>query len=136
MTDPEVRFHQEWLGLVQPSEGLVVSIPVLVEGQCMARQTPAVQQRLLDLCPVVDPESERRAIRDIPEFLAEMLGLTPDLFDSGEALPADLSLYVPEGRQTVRPTLALRKLDPAPAETGAPDRPRRRLRRAAPGPRM
>jgi hypothetical protein len=120
VTDPEVRFHQEWLGLIQPSEGLVVSVPVLVEAQCMARQTPAVQQRLLDLCPLVDADAEveRRAVRDVPEFLAEMLGLTPDLFDSGEALPPDLRLYVPEGHQTVRPTLALRKLEPAPAESG------------------
>lgn len=120
MTDPEVRFHQEWLGLIQPSEGLVVSIPVLVDAQCLERQPPALQQRLLDLCPPADqesdPEAERRTIRDLPEFLAEMLGLTPDLFDSGEALPEDLSLYVPEGRQTVRPTLALRKIDPAPTE--------------------
>jgi hypothetical protein len=118
VTDPEVRFHQEWLGLIQPSEGLVVSIPALVDAQCMARQTPAVQQRLLDLCPVVDPESEARAIRELPEFLAGMLGLTPDLFDSGEALPEDLSLYVPEGHQTLRPTLALRRLGAAPAEPG------------------
>lgn len=118
MADPEVLFHQEWLGLIQPSEGLVVSIPVLVDAQCMARQAPAVQQRLLDLCPVVEAESEQRAIRDLPEFLAEMLGLAPDLFDSGEALPADLSLYVPEGHQTIRPTLALRKLDAARVEEG------------------
>jgi len=118
VTDPDVRFHQEWLGLIQPSEGLVVSIPALVEAQCMARQTPAVQQRLLDLCPLVDDETERRAIRDLQEFLAEMLGLTPDLFDSSETLPSELSLYVPEGRQTIRPTLALRKLEPVPAESG------------------
>ncbi|MEO6194976.1 MAG: hypothetical protein ABIS20_18325 [Thermoanaerobaculia bacterium] len=120
MTDLEVRFHQEWLGLIQPSEGLVVSIPVLVDAQCMARQAPAVQQGLLDLCPIVDPETEERAIRDLPEFLAAMLGLTSDLFHSGEALPADLSLYVPEGRQTLVPTLALRKRDAVqPAEGGA-----------------
>ncbi len=75
---------------------------------------------MLELCPVVDPEAEneQRAIRDLPEFLAEMLGLTPDLFDSGEALPADLSLYVPEGHQTIRPTLALRKLDAGRPEEG------------------
>jgi hypothetical protein len=36
VTYPEARFHQEWLGLIQPSEGLVVSIPVLVDAQCMA----------------------------------------------------------------------------------------------------
>jgi len=117
VTDPDVRFHEEWLGLIQPSEGLVVSIPVLVDAQCMARQTPAVQQRLLDLCPVWDAETGRRGIGDLVAFLGEMLGLTPELFDSGEALPVDLSLYVLEGRQTVRPTLALRRLDPVPAET-------------------
>jgi hypothetical protein len=117
VSDPDIRFHQEWLGLIQPSEGLVVSIPVLVDAQCMARQSPAVQQTLLDLCPVADSETEQRAIRDLPVFLAEMLGLTPDLFDSGEALPPDLSLYVPEGHQTLRPTMALRKRDePQPEE--------------------
>ncbi|HEX4966550.1 MAG TPA: type IIL restriction-modification enzyme MmeI [Thermoanaerobaculia bacterium] len=115
MTDPEVLFHQEWLGLIQPSEGLVVSIPVLVDAQCMARQSPAVQQALLDLCSV-DPETEQRSIRDLPELLAGLLGLTPDLFDSGDALPPELSLYVPEGRQTLVPTLALRKRDAAPSE--------------------
>jgi len=38
MTDLEQRFHETWLGMVQPIEGLVVSVPVLVEAQCMARQ--------------------------------------------------------------------------------------------------
>ena len=119
MTDPEVLFHQEWLGLIQPFEGLVVSIPVLVDAQCMARQAPAVQQRLLDLCPVVDPESEQRAINDVPVFLAEMLGLTPDLFDAGDVLPAALSLYVPEGRQTLVPSLALRAGEALPDNVSA-----------------
>jgi hypothetical protein len=118
VTDPEVLFHQEWLGLIQPSEGLVVSIPVLVDAQCMARQSPAFQQGLLDLCSV-DPETEQRTIRDLPAFLETVLGLTPDLFDSGDALPPALSLYVPEGRQTLVPTLALRKRDATPsAEAG------------------
>jgi hypothetical protein len=40
-----------------------------------------------------------------------MLDLTPDLLDVGEAVPAELSLYVPEGHQTLRPTMGLRKLD-------------------------
>ena len=132
MTDPEVRFHQEWLGLIQPSEGLVVSIPVLVDAQCMARQSPAVQQRLLDLCPAADSEGEELAIRELPEFLSEMLGLTPDLFDSGAALPPELSLWVPEGRQLLVPTLALRKLAAEGPAEGAGS-PRRRLRGAGRG---
>jgi len=38
VTDLESRFHAEWLGLVQPVEGLVVSVPVLADAQCMRRQ--------------------------------------------------------------------------------------------------
>jgi hypothetical protein len=40
MAGAEERFHEEWLGMVQPVEGLVVSIPVLVEAQCLSRQPP------------------------------------------------------------------------------------------------
>ena len=42
----EERFHEEWLGMVQPVDGLVVSIPALVEAQCLSRQSPDVQRRL------------------------------------------------------------------------------------------
>ncbi len=31
MSDLETKFHETWLGMVQPVEGLVVSVPVLVE---------------------------------------------------------------------------------------------------------
>ncbi|MCC6521896.1 MAG: N-6 DNA methylase [Polyangiaceae bacterium] len=99
--------------MVQPIEGLVVSVPVLVEAQCIERQTPEVQQKLSALCPAEDDGS--RAVRDLGALFSEVLGLTPDLFDVGEALPDDLCLYVPEGRQTIRPTMALRKLVSAPA---------------------
>jgi len=51
MTDLETRVHETWLGMVQPIEGLVVSVPVLVEAQCMARQTPEVQQKLIETEP-------------------------------------------------------------------------------------
>lgn len=72
MTEPESRFHAEWLGLVQPVEGLVVSVPVLADAQCMRRQSLALQQRLADLAAVVDwtpcarytLDREREDIRD------------------------------------------------------------------------
>ena len=53
MTDLESRFHAEWLGLVQPVEGLVVSVPVLSDAQCMRRQPLSHQQRLAELAPNV-----------------------------------------------------------------------------------
>src|SRR5436309_695486 len=107
MSDVEARFHETWLGMVQPIEGLVVSVPVLVEAQCMQRQPPGLQQTLLELCaPARD--GEPRSIRSLSQFLERLLGFAPDLFDAGEAVPEALSLYVPEGKQTIRPTLALR----------------------------
>jgi len=115
--DPESRFHAEWLGLVQPVEGLVVSVPVLAGAQCMRRQPLALQQRLADLSP-------NALIADLPAFLASVLDWTPDLYDDASALSDDLSLYVPEGHQTLRPTLALRHLAASssePASTPATD---------------
>lgn len=103
MSGIDERFHEEWLGMVQPVEGLVVSIPVLVEAQCLSRQAPEMQQRLTELCPAVDGTGER-AFQDVGPFLAAMLDWTPDLCAT-DGLP---ELYVPEGQQTLRPTLALR----------------------------
>lgn len=104
MSDVETRFHETWLGMVQPTDGLVVSVPVLVSAQCFQRLPPRVQAKLHALCP------EGR-VADLSALLAELLDLTPDLFDAGDAIPESLSLYVPEGRQTLRPTLALRSED-------------------------
>ncbi|MDY0001368.1 MAG: N-6 DNA methylase, partial [Polyangia bacterium] len=143
MSTAEVYFHETWLGMVQPIEGLVVSLPVLVDAQCMERQPPATQQKLLELlvplggeaaagtperlerpvCPDLadSPEEEvTLAVRDLGELLDGLLELTPALFDAGDALPEDLALYVHEGGQTLRPTLGLRKLDASatpPSET-------------------
>ena len=112
MSDIDRYFHEVWLGMVQPVDGLVVSIPVLVDAQCMERHPPHVQQKLLALCPatrVGEAGAEGFAITDLAMFLSELLGLTPELFDVGDALPEALSLYVPEGKQTLRATMALRK---------------------------
>ncbi len=114
MSDVEKRFHETWLGMVQPSEGLVVSVPVLVDAQCVQRQPPEVQHTLLELCPPSEQASggaRRLGIRDLGAFFEDLLGLGPDRFDGPEALPPELCLVVPEGRQTIRPTLALKKLE-------------------------
>jgi hypothetical protein len=116
MSDVETRFHESWLGMVQPVEGLVVSVPVLVSAQCAHRQPPSFQQRLLEVCPAVEspapgtlksaPVGARR-VSDLAAFLETVLEWTPDLYHLEDALPDDLSLYVPEGHQTLRPTLGL-----------------------------
>jgi hypothetical protein len=111
MASPDHRFHETWLGMVQP-DGLVVSVPVLVDAQCARRLPLEVHRRFLELCPPLDPHHRGpgdppRAIADLPTFLAELLDLTPDLYDTADALPDQLSLYVPEGRQNIRPTWRL-----------------------------
>jgi hypothetical protein len=101
MSDAETRFHETWLGMVQPIEGLVVSLPVLVDAQCMERQPPITQQKLLELVAPLAPLASAPA-----EAPAEAPAPAPAV-----ALPEDLALYVHEGGQTIQPTLALRKLD-------------------------
>ncbi len=117
MSDRAVRFHETWLGMVQPIEGLVVSVPVLVDAQCMARQPPATRERLRELCPPTQEDDTGRTISDLLAFFSNILKLTPDLFDRAEALPEDLALYVPEGRQTIRPSMALRQRQASPAHS-------------------
>lgn len=119
MSDLETRFHQAWLGMVQPTEGLVVSVPVLVDAECMQKQPPELQEKLLAHCvratpakrstTATDPGALR--IGDLGALFADLLGLTPDLFDREGALPEHVALYVPEGGQTIRPTMALRAVD-------------------------
>jgi len=124
MSDVDRYFHEVWLGMVQPIDGLVVSIPVLVDAQCMERQPPHVQQKLLGLCPSTkegEAGPEGFAIADLGRFFSEFLGLTPELFDVGDALPEELSLYVPEGKQTLRATMGLKKQGEADAKTEAAD---------------
>lgn len=106
--DLETRFHTEWLGLVQPVEGLVVSVPVLAEAQCMRRQPLDAHQRFVACTTSPDDGAAPRRLDDLTRFLADILDWTPELYDTRDALPDDLALYVPEGHQTLRPTLALR----------------------------
>jgi len=108
------RLHETWLGLVQPTEGLVVSPTVLAEkGVGRPDEAPAqLQQRFLAAAPpaaIAEGQETQPRIQDVASFLETMLDLTPDLFDAGDALPAELSLDVPEADQVLRPTLALKK---------------------------
>jgi hypothetical protein len=108
--DADARMHEAWLGMVQPVEGLVVSVPVLVDAQC-ARPADAadLQRKLAAVCG-------DGAIASLERLFWELLDLTPDRFEAAPDFPDTLSLYVPEGRQTLRPTLALRRDPPGPSD--------------------
>ena len=112
MSDLETRFHETWLGLVQPTEGLVVSVPVLSDASCMKRLGPEVQETLeeVSVADFIGEGHERepsRRIVDLSRFFADVLGHPAAHFDAGDRVPSELSLYVPEGKQTLRPTRAL-----------------------------
>ncbi|MEZ4364023.1 MAG: DNA methyltransferase [Kofleriaceae bacterium] len=115
----EERFHEEWLGMIQPVDGLVVSVPVLVEAQCAERQPPEVQRRLAELCTTDPSDGDAPpALADVPGFLEHILGWQPAWLRAGDALPPDLSLYVPEGGQIIKPSAALTD----PGDPAAPPR--------------
>jgi hypothetical protein len=121
-TRSEEFFHEKWLGHVQTeSDGLVVAKPVLLEAGCANRQPPAVQEKLRELCPP-GQENEPRHISDVMEFFRELLDFDADLFDTASNIPDEVSLYAPEGPQTIRPTFGLlRQDDPEPQEgAGSP----------------
>lgn len=116
MSDQVRIFHEQWLGMVQPSEGLVVSVPVLLEAQCMEKQGREVQEKLL-ACTALD-NSGKRYVPSLPQLLSDVLGLEAELFHQGDDLPRDLRLYVMEGRQELRPSMALKRRASLPAKAG------------------
>ena len=130
LSDAETRFHEQWLGMVQPIEGLVMSVPTLVDAQCWQRLPLEARDRLLELCHELDGDSGRQADRDGDEArlavdleallqAPELLAFKPGDFDRGDDLPEDLRLWVPEGRQEIVPTLALRRKRPLEVDDGA-----------------
>ena len=127
------RFHEEWLGYVQPREGLVFSVPVLAEAECHERHSPLLQEKLRLICrdaeagktptkKPIDGKTQSKAddktgyiadptrVRvDLDALLTAVLDYDVKDFDQGAALPADLHLYVPEGEEDLRPSMALRR---------------------------
>ncbi|NRD45426.1 N-6 DNA methylase [Corallococcus exiguus] len=101
--------------MAQPIEGLVVSIPVLEDAQCIQRLPVSAQSRFILL---TGRESPR--VTDVPRFLREVLGYSDD--DFATEFPEDLRLDIAEGQQTIQPTRGLRRRGPPPAKPeGLPD---------------
>ena len=103
MSDTDQRFHETWLGMLQPTVGLVVSVPVLVEAQCAERLTPEAQSRLRTVC-TLDADGALLC-QDLDALLCEGLGYPADAVvrDGLEAF----ALFVPEGPQVIQPTRGL-----------------------------
>ncbi|MBU1433316.1 hypothetical protein KKF91_22525 [Myxococcota bacterium] len=101
--DSYARFHQAWLGMAQPSEGLVFSVPVLADADIMNRGGAAT--RRVTLKQALNEETGR--LESLSRLLCDLLG-----YEWGESLldrpPEDLRVTTNEGGQTLRPTHLLK----------------------------
>ncbi|MGB1016466.1 MAG: hypothetical protein ACPG4T_20170 [Nannocystaceae bacterium] len=117
MADVERLFHLDWLGRVQPIEGLVFSEPVLTEAKVMFRRPRAERLRFADLCSPSPSQPTTHVIGDHNRLWFDLLGFDQTDFDTGEDLLPGTSVYVAEGEQTLTPTLALRTGDGTTPQT-------------------
>lgn len=103
--DRDRQFHEEWLGLAQPLEGLVFSVPVLVDAQIRPRVT-AQLTALLESFVLERPGGP--VITELRSFFRDFLGYNlPGMMVERSALDPSLSFYAPEGGQELRPSFAL-----------------------------
>ncbi len=111
-----------WLGMVEPKEGLVVSVAALLEADCYQRLTADDHKGFVEMLEAasIEPRGEksetpRKAsaigsehpfiVSNLRELLVDALEWPEDLYE--QSPPDDLCLDVPEGNQTVRPTAVL-----------------------------
>ncbi len=103
--DPMERFHDEWLGMVQPIDGLVVSRPALLEAQVARPDDKTLRDRFLAQLTTADPAAA--SIANLSAFFADILGLGPERWIAGDQLPDRFRLAVPDTGQLLAPTQAL-----------------------------
>ena len=97
MSEFEVAYHKRWLGMLEPIEGLVVSVPVLVDAECMETRDPELSRQLARETKQAEESKRlndeatahtrvngktaaglvRREIVSLDDVLSRGLGLTP-----------------------------------------------------------
>lgn len=110
--DADRLFHETWLGLAQPFEGLVFSVPVLAEAQIAPAARPEITSQIRAQCEEL--ESGGLALKSVRGFFESFLGyILPGCLIDRTALP---SFYAPESRQEVRASFAIARRPVAPAD--------------------
>ncbi|WP_428266677.1 type IIL restriction-modification enzyme MmeI [Haliangium sp.] len=114
MRDADRKFHEEWLGLAQPVEGLVFSVPALSDAQIAPKVRPGITAELVAHLDPRDNDNDDSidddgpVLRDVRAFFQQFLGYDqPSMLIERAELPAELSFYAPEGRQEIRPSFAI-----------------------------
>lgn len=108
---PEQLAHEQWLGYIQP-EGLVVSIPALLEARAHVNQNQLPRHRaLLEFLP---KDRDGQPVGELPGFLPfaeSVLGWSrADIAGApgGPDLPQSLHFYLRDYAETLRPKYAVR----------------------------
>ncbi len=116
--DPELRAHQEWIGYVQPV-GLLVSAPALTAAQAYVNRNivPEHSRFLAHVkeTQVGEDDDAVPAALNLPALLEDVFGWrSSDLVGASgtEALPAELEVALPEYGETLKPTYAVRGVEP------------------------
>lgn len=114
--DADREFHEMWLGLAQPIEGLVFSVPVLAEAQIAPAARPEITTQLR--AQLVEHAVGALRLADVRRFFETFLGYDgPGMLVDRAALPG---FYAPESRQEVRASFAIAR---TPAAAAAADDP-------------
>lgn len=117
--DPALHDHQQWLGYLQPV-GLVVSPPALLAAQAYLNRNIIPEHRRFLAWTTEVPLSDgltTLAVTDWPGLLVDVFGWrSGDLLGApgAEPLPDTLEVALPEYHETLRPTYAVREIDPSP----------------------
>ncbi len=109
-TDAQTRFHKEWLGLAQPYEGLVFSVPVLADAQIVPHVGADLTSRFRRclVMPAGEGAEDAGHIGDLRTFFEDFLGYTQTgALVPRDALPDELHFYAQEGQQDLRPSFAI-----------------------------
>ena len=113
--DAQTRFHEEWLGLAQPYEGLVFSVPVLADAQITPEVDASLTARYRSA--LVQPEGDDPGhYGDLRVFFESFLGYASAALPLRANLPEELHFYAQEGQQDVRPSFAIARSLPAESE--------------------
>jgi hypothetical protein len=108
-SEPELRSHQEWLGMVQPV-GLVASARALAAAGAFIDLASliALQQKFVSVTE--QKRDEDPILPDLPAFCLRVLGWeAPDLVGApgGPELPDSLAVSLPEYGEVLSPTYAV-----------------------------
>ncbi len=103
--DENERLHRDWIGMAQPSEGLVVSRSALKAAEAN------VTQPILNLqASLKDLAGEAKVVLDLPRFFKDILDWSSEFVVDREHLPETLSVQL-DGGGVLTPHFAVRSAD-------------------------